>query len=1512
MNQQPHQADTSVAAHAVPTHAELPVIVAAAQPVPAQAAAYKAPTAAKPVTAAKPPTAAAAIQMEQEAASNQARQAADKLLRKKRLGEFESEQGAESSADSAYEVAAADTSTSTTPPPAEATGGTTAAASGGGLPWLPVAGVGLGLAAAAGGGGAAAVTAAAAGSSSFAVSIAAVAGPVTAALNYKIYDAAGNVVASGVTDATGKITVNLGNAYAGQALLISISDANGAAADYRDEATNGATSLGGTSLRAAFVATGSDQSITVSPITELAVEKMGITTNAATASAATVTATNASVGTALGVTDILGAVTTVLSADYVEANGINAAEAYGQALAKLSGLDAANGSVSATLAQLLAALNIVDPAVRASTLVTLLNEGAARFETGPNAGSAALVLAPTLAIADSVASGPTNAPVTYTFTFSEAVTGFDAADVTVTNGTKGVFTAVSTTVYTLVVTPTANATGADIGVSVNSGPNGIGYQTVLTTSIVKSAAAQAFDTIAPTATIVTAGFSADTGSSATDFNTATAAQTISGTLSANLVAGEIVQVSTDNGATWATATTTVGANTWSLAATLTGSNTLQVRVTDTAGNSGPVHSQVYVLDTVAPTSTVATAAFSADTGSSATDFNTATAAQSISGTLSANMVAGEIVQVSTDNGATWSTATTTVGANTWALAATLTGSNTLQVRVADTAGNAGAVFSQAYVLDTVVPTATVVTAGFSADTGSSATDFNTSTAAQTISGTLSANMVAGEIVQVSTDNGATWSTATTTVGANTWSLAATLTGSNTLQVRVADTAGNAGAVFSQAYVLDTVVPTATVVTAGFSADTGSSATDFNTSTAAQTISGTLSANMVAGEIVQVSTDNGATWATATTTVGANTWSLAATLTGSNTLQVRVADTAGNVGAVFSQAYVLDTVAPTVIAATAGFSADTGSSASDFNTATAAQTISGTLSANMVAGEVVQVSTDNGVTWNAATTTVGSNTWSLAATLTGSNTLQVRVSDTAGNSSTVFSQAYVLDTVAPVVNQVSFSANENGTVVANLAATDVNAVTWGSLSGIDAALFSLNAAGVLAFAGAKNFEAPDDAGANRVYDLSVQATDTAGNVTTQAITVNLTDVNEAPTVANAIADQTFLVGGAVDSFTFAANTFADPDTGAPNNTLTYTATLVGGGALPAWLSFDAGTRTFSGNPPVDGATTVRVTATDGGTGNLSVFDDFVINAISAPAITSAFESTAVGNFDVRSNIVLTASESVDLTGITAGTKFIHIVNTGGTGYYGESTVHTFDIDVTDSSQVTIVGNKITLNPTYDLDLSNNYHITVDAGAFHGVTSGQASIAVSSVTAMDFSTVAPGTTDNISAAVMSQKMDATGALANSYQYLDVEGIGNNTGSMTALGSLSGGQYALVIKNYEDLRGGDVGTGGNGTDGVAANDTNIGVTNFGMDDVLYIDSQFNSATARYALDYSLMGDGATVGGVAGQNLVYFGMASGQSGSAAHYVLGFEGNAANTIYSDLPSVKTALGWTADPVIQG
>ncbi|MES2050058.1 MAG: DUF4214 domain-containing protein [Pseudomonadota bacterium] len=350
--------------------------------------------------------------------------------------------------------------------------------------------------------------------------------------------------------------------------------------------------------------------------------------------------------------------------------------------------------------------------------------------------------------------------------------------------------------------------------------------------------------------------------------------------------------------------------------TLAHNDKLVATATDAATNTSrySAATTVSVTDGIAPTTTIATVGFSADTGTSGTDFITKTAAQTISGTASANLVAGEMVEVSIDNGSTWSTATTSVGANTWSLAGvTLTASDTLKVRVTDTAGNSGTTASQAYVLDTTAPATTIATTAFSADTGTSGTDFNTKTTAQTISGTASANLVAGEIVEVSTDNGSTWSTATSSVGANTWSLAGvTLTASDTLKVHVTDAAGNSGTTASQAYVLDTTAPTTTLATMSFSVDTGTSGTDFITKTAAQTISGTASANLVAGEIMEVSTDNGSTWTTATSGVGANTWSLAGvTLTASDTLKVHVTDTAGNSGTTASQAYVLDTTAPTL-------------------------------------------------------------------------------------------------------------------------------------------------------------------------------------------------------------------------------------------------------------------------------------------------------------------------------------------------------------------------------------------------------------------------------------------------------------------------------------------------------------------------------------------------------------------------------------------------------------------------
>ncbi len=68
--------------------------------------------------------------------------------------------------------------------------------------------------------------------------------------------------------------------------------------------------------------------------------------------------------------------------------------------------------------------------------------------------------APTVAITDNVSATNATGAITFTFTFSEAVTGFTADDIVVTGGTKGAFSMASNNLSaTLVVTPAADSTG---------------------------------------------------------------------------------------------------------------------------------------------------------------------------------------------------------------------------------------------------------------------------------------------------------------------------------------------------------------------------------------------------------------------------------------------------------------------------------------------------------------------------------------------------------------------------------------------------------------------------------------------------------------------------------------------------------------------------------------------------------------------------------------------------------------------------------------------------------------------------------------------------------------------------------------------------------------------------------------------------------------------------------------------------------------------------------------------
>jgi uncharacterized protein YjiK/phospholipase/lecithinase/hemolysin len=147
--------------------------------------------------------------------------------------------------------------------------------------------------------------------------------------------------------------------------------------------------------------------------------------------------------------------------------------------------------------------------------------------------------------------------------------------------------------------------------------------------------------------------------------------------------------------------------------------------------------------------------------------------------------------------------------------------------------------------------------------------------------------------------------------------------------------------------------------------------------------------------------------------------------------------------------------------------------------------------------------------------------------------------------------------------------------------------------------------------------------DNVGNLNIKAiaTDKAGATVSDIFVITVENVNDAPTLANTIADQTAKQGDAF-SFQIPTNTFTDVDAG---DVLTYSATLENGDALPSWLTFNPTTRTFSGTPSNDnvGSLNVKVTATDkAGTSANDIFAIAVENVNDAPILSNAIADQTV--------------------------------------------------------------------------------------------------------------------------------------------------------------------------------------------------------------------------------------------------------------------------------------------------
>ncbi len=113
--------------------------------------------------------------------------------------------------------------------------------------------------------------------------------------------------------------------------------------------------------------------------------------------------------------------------------------------------------------------------------------------------------------------------------------------------------------------------------------------------------------------------------------------------------------------------------------------------------------------------------------------------------------------------------------------------------------------------------------------------------------------------------------------------------------------------------------------------------------------------------------------------------------------------------------------------------------------------------------------------------------------------------------------------------------------------------------------------------------PDTAGD---FSVIITAADPTGETATQTLSLTVATTNHAPETGNSLAEQNTTVGQAW-SYALPAGSFTDAD----GDTLTYSATLVDGSALPSWLTIDSATGALSGTPDTVGNVDVVITAAD---------------------------------------------------------------------------------------------------------------------------------------------------------------------------------------------------------------------------------------------------------------------------------------------------------------------------------
>ncbi|MGG3504012.1 Ig-like domain-containing protein [Paenibacillus lautus] len=621
----------------------------------------------------------------------------------------------------------------------------------------------------------------------------------------------------------------------------------------------------------------------------------------------------------------------------------------------------------------------------------------------------------TIVVADSVLSiGETS---NVTITFSEAVTGFTLADLTVANGTLSGLSTSDNITYTATLTPVTGIADATNVITLdNTGvQNAAGNLGAGTTDSNN----YAIDTQRPTATIVVSDTALSIGE--TSLVIITFSEAVLGFTNADLTVanGTLSAVnSSDGGITWtATLTPTSGIMDATNVITLDNSG-----VADMAGNvgTGTTSSNNYAIDTTRLTSTIVVADTVLSIGE--TSLVTIAFSEAVSGFTLADLTVanGTLSGLSTSDNITY-TATLTPDTGITDATNVITLDNT---GVQNAAGNAGAgtTDSNNYAIDTRRPIATIVVADTALSIGETSTV--TITFSEAVIGFTNADLTVanGTLSAVSSsDGGITW-TATLTPTSGIIDATNIITLDNT---GVADLAGNSGTgiTSSNNYAIDTTQLTATIVVADTTLSIGE--TSLVTMTFSEAVTGFTLADLTVanGTLSGLSTsDGGITWTVTLTPVTGIT-DATNVITLDNTGVQNAAGKTGT-GTTDSNNYAIDTQRPTATIVVADTALSIGETS--LVTITFSEPMSGFTNGDLtvVNGVLSSVSSSDNMTWT-ATLTPNSNVNAATNTITLDNS---GVTDYAGNAGlgTTESNSYAVFTVAASADLSSMTLS-NGTL-----------------------------------------------------------------------------------------------------------------------------------------------------------------------------------------------------------------------------------------------------------------------------------------------------------------------------------------------------------------------------------------------------------------------------------------------------------------------------------------------------